>query len=268
MATKSKSDTDAPPSYDAIQSKCQSSGPVFSRILRQKSTSNTILSCIRDLVTGPNFNPSSVDPIINSCASALSAAKFSSLLQSRNIDGHSAIYWAIVNNRLEAVSASTKFISKLSSGCRSDLRRACMVTSNHTLFTQLNLGRNVGPDDRPLRRSLGYSPDEIEVHEGDQAKNQFVALFRFRMCQRRLHITQNITSAEFVAGGRIWWTRIHMGPEGRWRMTWGLSQHSLPARPNAVVLIKAHMGKPGCATPPQELRLVSTRTNSSLVPKE
>ncbi|OAX38359.1 hypothetical protein K503DRAFT_165155 [Rhizopogon vinicolor AM-OR11-026] len=90
------------------------------------------------------------------------------------------------------------------------------------------------------------------------------------MCRKRLHITQDITSAEFVAGGRIWWTRIHMGPEGRWRMSWGLSQHSLPARPNAVVLIKAHIGKPGCATPPQELRLVNTLTDqySSLVPEE
>jgi hypothetical protein len=43
-------------------------------------------------------------------------------------------------------------------------------------------------------------PDEVEVLEGNGLKHQFVALLRFRMCQRRLRIAQKI-STEFVAGG-------------------------------------------------------------------
>ncbi|OJA09662.1 hypothetical protein AZE42_03661 [Rhizopogon vesiculosus] len=232
-------------------------------MLRQIRTSTIVLSGIRDLVTGPDFIPSSVAPIVNSCAAALSASKFSSLLQSRNIDGHSAMYWAIVNNRLEALSAFTGFISKLSSDCRSDLRLACIATSNHASFMQLNLG-TIDSNYEPLQRSLGCPPDEIEVHEGDHdelEKHKFVALLRFKMCQKRLRITQNL-KAEFVAGGRIWWLRIYMGPKRKWRMEWSLSQHSLPAYPDAVVVIEVQRGKPGCATPPQELRMVNRLTDT------
>ncbi|KAJ8597050.1 hypothetical protein M405DRAFT_855911 [Rhizopogon salebrosus TDB-379] len=165
------------------------------------------------------------------------------------------MYWAIVNDRPEALSAFTGFISKISSGCRSELRRACMETSNHAAFMQLNLGRNIGPDDGPLRHSLGCPSDEIEVHEGeDLGEHQFVALFRFRMCQKRLYAKQNM-SAEFVAGRRIWSLRIYMGPHAQWLMEWGLSRHSLPARPRGVVLIEPQREKPGCATKPRVLRM-------------
>lgn len=149
MATKfeldSKSDTIADSLCDAstlslgVPKPMQSKRSIFSRIL--VPITSIVLSRIRDLVVGPNYTPSSVAPIINSCAVTLSAAKFSNLLQSCKIEGHSAIYWAIVNKRPEAFSAFIPFMSKLSSGCQSDLRRACMVVSNHALFIQLNLGR-------------------------------------------------------------------------------------------------------------------------------
>src|ERR1700710_2210258 len=137
MATKSeldsKTNTDVLPSYGVIsfiQSNRQSAQSVISWMLGSKQTLTTqsqitALSRIRELVTGPDVTPSSVAPIVNSCAADLSAAKFSAILQSRNIEGHSATYWAIVNNRPEALSAFTGFISKISSGCRSELRRAC-----------------------------------------------------------------------------------------------------------------------------------------------
>jgi hypothetical protein len=50
----------------------------------------------------------------------------------------------------------------------------------------------------PLRRSLGCPPDEIEVYEGGglDSKHRFSALFRLRMCQKRLRIQQNV-SADF-----------------------------------------------------------------------
>ncbi|OAX38362.1 hypothetical protein K503DRAFT_165305 [Rhizopogon vinicolor AM-OR11-026] len=110
--------------------------------------------------TNPDITPSVVTPIVNFCAAVLSPADFADLLQSSNIEYHSAIYWA--NNKLEALSAFTRFISKLSSGCHSDLRTACTVASNHASFMQLNLGRTIGPDDKPLRRSLGCLPDYMK----------------------------------------------------------------------------------------------------------
>jgi hypothetical protein len=51
------------------------------------------------------------------------------------------MYWVIVNNRGEALAAFSAFIPKFSSVCTSGLRLACMFTSNHALFMQLNLGR-------------------------------------------------------------------------------------------------------------------------------
>ena len=153
MATKSddsKSVTNAPPSYDTITSassadsaQCKSGFPSVFSFLRIKKERATVLSRIRDLVSTPNFTPSSVASIVNACAAALTAAEFSDLLQTSNIEGHTAMYWAIVNNRREVLSAFTGFISKFSSACSCDLRLACMVTSDHALFTQLNLGGNI-----------------------------------------------------------------------------------------------------------------------------
>lgn len=163
MATKleldSKSDTTSLPSYDAsstpplslgvsIQRKQPSARTVLSRML--SSTRTTVLARIRDLLTTPNYIPSTVIPIVNSCADLLSAAEFSSLLQSRNIEGHTAMYWAIVNDRREALSAFTGFISEISSVCSDELRLACMTTSDHALFTQLNLGRDIGRKYMPV----------------------------------------------------------------------------------------------------------------------
>jgi len=46
------------------------------------------------------------------------------------------MYWAIVNGRREALSAIIGFISPAFSD---NLRRACIATSDHTLFVQLSL---------------------------------------------------------------------------------------------------------------------------------
>jgi len=103
-----------------------------------------VLSFIRDLVTTADFTPSSVDSIVTSCAAALSPAGFSDLLQSLNIEGHTALYWAIVNDRLGALWALNEYISEMTYVCSSDLRQACMVTGNHALFMQLKLMRPIG----------------------------------------------------------------------------------------------------------------------------
>lgn len=211
----------------------------------------TVSSRIRDVVSIPDITPSDVALIIDDCAASLSAAEFSDLLQSPNIEGHTALYWAIVNKRQEALSAFAVFITKFSSICSSDLRLACMATHDQALFAQLGLGYSDSKDE-PLRRSLGCSPDDVQVHEGDGlGENQFIACIRIRMFRKRLHITQDL-GVEFVAGGRIWILRFYMGPDGRWRIGLSLSQPSFPARPNAKLLIKAH-AKPGCTTPPQGL---------------
>jgi len=205
----SESITNPPPSDNAIYTSALSEDSVLSRI--------------RDIVSAPGFTPSSVAPVVNACTAVLSAADFSDLLQTPNIEGHTALYWAIVNNRREAFSVFAAFISEFSSVCSSDLHLACMATSDHALFMQLNLAKVdckcmvvlptyecincincVAPKDEPLRRSLGCPPDEVQVNEGLRdglGKNQkFVAYCRIRMFQKRMCITEHV-NVEFVAGG-------------------------------------------------------------------
>jgi hypothetical protein len=101
---------------------------------------DTVLSRVRDLVSAPDFTPSSAAKIVDDCAAALPNEEFSDLLQTSNIEDHTALYWAIVNDRLEAFSALAGAISEFSSNCYSDLRLACMITNDQALFAQLNLG--------------------------------------------------------------------------------------------------------------------------------
>lgn len=120
---------DAPPSYDAISVLSGLKDPVERRA--------TALSLIHAIVstTPPSFAPIDI-------ATALPAAEVSDLLQTPDIEDHTAMYWAIVNNRREAFSTWAKFIPKFSSNCVSDLRLACMVTSDYGLFKELRLARS------------------------------------------------------------------------------------------------------------------------------
>ncbi|KAG1857754.1 hypothetical protein DFJ58DRAFT_783226 [Suillus subalutaceus] len=212
----SKSVTDTPPSYTTTSTFELADSLQLRRFhfLQSKQTRNIVLTCIRDIVSAPDFTPSSVIPIVNACAAALFASEFFDLLQTPNIEGHTALYWAIVNERREAFSALSKFIHKISSTCSSDLRLACMVTNDQALFSQLNLG-NVNSKDEPLRRSLGSSPDEVQVDSEDGlGKSQFIARLRIRKLEKRLLITEEV-GIEFVAGGRIWLFRFYMTCDGR-----------------------------------------------------
>ena len=64
---------------------------------------------ILSVVTTTDYTPSSVASIVNSCIAALSAEWLSDLLQRHDT---TKMYWAIVNNRREVISAFTGFISK------------------------------------------------------------------------------------------------------------------------------------------------------------
>ncbi|KAG2369572.1 hypothetical protein BDR07DRAFT_527594 [Suillus spraguei] len=197
------------------------------------------LSCICAIVSSPDFTPSSIAQTVSACAATPPAADFSKLLQKPNIEHHTALYWAIVNNRREALWKFINFIPKLSRACSSDLRLACMMVSDHTLFTQLDLSEKISPKDDSLRRFLGCPPDEIQVQElGD---GRFIACFRFRIFQKRLRITQKM-GLEFVAGSRIWVLQFYLGKDGRWRAKYQLSEHSLPVllQPNTVFHMKTH----------------------------
>ncbi|KAG0691748.1 hypothetical protein DFH29DRAFT_1074311 [Suillus ampliporus] len=129
-------------------------------------------------------------------------------------------------------------MSPLSSGCLSEMRLACMITSNHALFMQLNLGT----EDESMRRFLGCPPDDIQVYEGKE--NKLTVFFRVQdMAETPAHYKERW----------IWQSRFESTPttiSGSWRISLGLAQHSLPALPDIVYEIEAHRGKTNCAAPP------------------
>jgi len=143
--------SDPPPSYDAVYTSVStdfiqstSKGSVFSFLqTKQKHRRASVLSRINAIVSSPDLTPSSITPIVRSCAAALPASEFSSLLQKPNIENHTALYWAIVNKRQEALSEFIKFIPKILPASYSDLRLACMTVNDHNSFMLLNLGENV-----------------------------------------------------------------------------------------------------------------------------
>jgi hypothetical protein len=161
--------TNAPPSYDAVstQSKRSFVRSALSWMLRRdRNCANdlprtadlphtTVLSTVRDLAATPDITAAStMAPIVN--AYALSPAELSDCLQLLNVEGHTPIYWAIVNCRQEAISAYIALISgfPISSACSSDLRLACMVTSNNAVFMQLKLGRTIGCKCLPTKKNI------------------------------------------------------------------------------------------------------------------
>ncbi|KAG1802370.1 hypothetical protein EV424DRAFT_383328 [Suillus variegatus] len=278
MATNSElvDDSSTPPAYDTIFSaspiECDQSSVFSSRRMKNKRTA--VLSRIRDIVLGPDFTPSSVVPNVNACAAALPAAEFFKILQKRNIEGHTALYWAIVNNRPQALWALNKFIfisGYYSSVCEDDLRDACMITTNHAIFWQLALG--VRSEDTRLRYFLGCPSDRIQVHMYDEPANQFNVVLRIGMFQKRLRAPATSTTGdtkliyEFVAGGRIWWLRFHMPDftKGIWCVDIGLCWRSHPARLNAVLVIEAHSRKPGSTAPPEALKIPFSLTDTKFV---
>ncbi|KAG2353163.1 hypothetical protein BDR07DRAFT_1615108, partial [Suillus spraguei] len=208
----SKSIIDSHAPYDNIYAstsaelvKCPDSRPSLFSFLRNNDKQTMILSFIRDIVSTPNFIPSSVAPIVDACAAALSPAEFSDLLQKPNLEGHTAMYWAIVNHRREAVSEFAAFITRFSSVCSSDVRLACMSISDHAVFSQLNSARVINPKDESLRRFLNCPPDEVQVQDtvDRQFTSRFIARFHIRMFQKRLRVTRKL-DIEFVASERIW----------------------------------------------------------------
>ncbi|KAG2750798.1 hypothetical protein P692DRAFT_20831431 [Suillus brevipes Sb2] len=107
---------------------CKSSSPRLSG-LRLFYLTSVILSPLQ------NFILSSIVLVINAYAAALPPGEFSGLLQNPNTEGHTLMYWAVVNDQREACSVFNSHILQFASVCSSGLRLACMSTSVYALFT-------------------------------------------------------------------------------------------------------------------------------------
>ncbi|KAG2116059.1 uncharacterized protein F5147DRAFT_818249, partial [Suillus discolor] len=242
----------APPSYDAISTSTVLEDSIWFKLCRwvfpraSLQSKEKCLSCIRAIVSSPDYSPSFVAQTVSACVATLPAAEFSKLLQQPNIEDHTALYWAIVNNRREALWAFMDFIPDPSPACYSDLYLAFMMVGDNTLFTQLGLNEMFKPKYKSLRQFLGCPPDEVQIQE--LSSGRFVASFCVRMFQKRLR-TANAIAVEYLARGRIWTLWVYLGSGQKWVATCQLEEPSLPVEGSNQLRIEAHRKSPDCATP-------------------
>ncbi|KAG2124230.1 hypothetical protein DEU56DRAFT_917103 [Suillus clintonianus] len=259
-------DVDLPPSYDTIASlstvideKPRHSPPTastrptasssssttsswFSLLpnARTKQTRQTVISLIRDLVATTTSDYSAATPILASCASALTPSSFSTLLQQPTFEGHTPIYWAILNRHTHILPDMLQYAGPLNNSCVADVRLACLASGDQVLFGKLRRGEL--PFMTTLRADalvLGCtSADDIDVHEVD-GEAAFSASIKIRLWQKRMRVA-GLVGVEFIARGRIWSLTFFSSPSpspssssrgagsGPWQVALGLMEHSPP----------------------------------------
>lgn len=119
----------------------------FTSARSAKQVRQSVLTIIRDLVVPP-CQPNAGAPqdsheVLSSCANTCAERRISlpEILQERFVVDHTPIYWAIVNYRQELLVALLTFAGQLGLAAVSDVRRACLVSSNQSLFHALRVKR-------------------------------------------------------------------------------------------------------------------------------
>ncbi|KAI0629568.1 hypothetical protein C8Q77DRAFT_1141099 [Trametes polyzona] len=210
---------------------------------------NTIQGLLRDLVK--QTDAQGALGVLESCADACRTydLPLSALLQERNIEGHTPLYWAIINRPTEPTSTEQPDVlaallahaAPLSDATADELRLACLHTSDHGLFQRLRrlpaFSPLSGSDELILGGSVPVDDVDVEDVPGDEAG--FVATFRIPQFQKRMRISEEIT-LEFIAKGRMWMLKFvvakHPDPRlgyryfraGSWVTVLSLLPHSPP----------------------------------------
>ncbi|KAH0828877.1 hypothetical protein J3R83DRAFT_2264 [Lanmaoa asiatica] len=183
-----------------------------------KRVRQSVLSVVSDLVVPPSRVGSgeqkNVYELFASIAETCAEHRLSlsTILQETSIAGHTPMYWAVVNYRQELLLALLVHSRPLSIPTISDIRRACLVSSNQALFHALRVRRppfhrTDGIQVPSLRAAsdnllLGHRPlDEIRIQQtSDQV---FVVSFDILLWQRRMKAIGRV-GIEFIASGRMW----------------------------------------------------------------
>ena len=140
----------------------------FTSSRTSKQVRQTVLSLIRDLV----LNVESPD-LFNSCADACRTygLDLSAILQEPYIEHHSAVYWGILNRRDTLLPSLLAYAAPLLQSTISDVRLACLATSNQALFQSLRCQREPFTKQMaPLSTSSGRRPRIHDILVVDTAK--------------------------------------------------------------------------------------------------
>lgn len=178
----------------------------------QKEVKSTVVDLLRDLVKQTQSDASSI--VLESCVEACRTydLSFSSILQERSIEGHSPLYWAVINRPSEPPNPETRdfltallrHAAPLSDAAISELRLACLQSSDQVLFQRLKRSPAFSPLSGTEVMLLGESiaPDDVEVENAPGNEGAFVVRFCIPMFQKRMRISKEI-NLEYIARGSI-----------------------------------------------------------------
>jgi hypothetical protein len=211
---------------------------------------STVLNLVRDLVKQQSSAPGA-SSILDSCSEACNAydISFSSLLQEKSIENHTPLYWAIIKRPSEPsnpddhdlVTALLSRSTPLKQSTISEIRLACLLTSDQALFQRLRLSTGFSPLSGTDEMILGEStpPDVIEVVDVDGDEGGFAANFEILAFQKRMRVSKNI-ELEFIARGRMWCLAFSIGDSSKWVVKLSILEHSPPTWIDSHLIIEEH----------------------------
>lgn len=171
-----------------------------------KDVRATVRSIVRDVVKEPK-TPASLG-LLESCADACSSnnLSFSEILQDSSIEGHPAIYWAIVKrpspNDFELITSLMSYSAPLTMETMTEVRLACLHVGDQALFQCLWRSPEYGALSGADRMLLGVSspPDTIDVEEQPGQDGPFVVRLTIVQFEKRMKVSGEI-AFEFIARG-------------------------------------------------------------------
>ncbi|THH29032.1 hypothetical protein EUX98_g5157 [Antrodiella citrinella] len=224
-----------------------------------KEIRNTVLGVVRDVVQNTDSDVSSSLSILESCSAACRARDipFGTILQEKSVEGHSPLYWAIVKRPAaenaphgpDLLSNLMEMAAPLTQATISEIRLACLDTSDQTLFQQLRRSPAFAPLEGTDQILLGASvpPDDVDVEDIPGDEGAFTVSFRIVAFQKRMRVTKHI-DLEFIARSRIWRLRFLIVEnarslngksyvKGKWLVVLSLLEHSPPTWIDSRLLI-------------------------------
>ena len=186
--------------------------PSPSRARAAAEVKATIIGLLKELIKRGDTD-SAAKSILHSCHDVCRAYRLSlsSLLQERSIEGHSALYWAVIkrpkgvelrtDSDTDVLGSFLTYGAPLSPAALSEIRLACLQTADQVLFQQLRQTPMFAPLSGKDDMLLSSSSARDEVHVEDVAsEDAFAVHFRIPLFQQRLRVSKHI-DLEFIARG-------------------------------------------------------------------
>ena len=171
-----------------------------------KEVRSTVRSIVRDVVKEPK-TPASMG-LLESCADACYSnnLSFSEILQDPSVEGHPAIYWAIVKrpspDDFELITSLMAYSAPLTTETMTEVRLACLHVGDQALFQCLWRSPEYGALSGADRMLLGVTspPDTVDVEELPGQDGPFAVRLNIVHFEKRMKVSGDI-SFEFIARG-------------------------------------------------------------------